>query len=175
MPWTDNLLWDAAIEADPQVAIGIGFPGPDGQCGAEVLYRPGELLVERELWEADDHPLVAELRRSGAVAIAEVPRNRRDVERAEAASDLDLQLVYVRRRDPLGLLRDARRGKSRPRGRQPQPCDRGQPATPRRMHAAGAGGARGPGPDPGGRRGRSKRPRGGARHRNRGTSAVRNG
>src|SRR5215212_5448575 len=108
MPWTDNLLWDAAIEADPQVAIGIGFPGPDGECGAEVLYRPGELLVERELWEAADHPLVAELRRSGAVAIAEVPRNRRDVERAEAASDLDLQLVYVRRRDPLGLLRDAR-------------------------------------------------------------------
>jgi subtilisin family serine protease len=108
MAWTDNLLWDAAIEADPDVAIGTGFPGPDGECASEVLYRPGELLVERELWEADGHPLVDELRRSGAVPIGEVPRDRRDVERAEVASDLGLQLVYLRHRDPLGLLRDAR-------------------------------------------------------------------
>ena len=109
MPWIDNLLWDAAIEADRHIAIGHRPSEPRGCEGREVLYRPGELLVEHELWDADGHPLrEAFAARRGAA---------RPVARAAAATRsgpprrhrLGLQLLYTRRSDPLGLLRDAQR------------------------------------------------------------------
>lgn len=110
MAWIDNLLWDAAIEADPRIAIGIGFRDPDDETGEgrEVLYRPGELVVDRNVWGDEGHPLRQELDRNGAVPIGQRPRSTRDRDRSAAADELDLELVYIRDRDPLGLLRDAR-------------------------------------------------------------------
>jgi subtilisin family serine protease len=112
MPWIDNLLWDAAIEADTHIAIGPGLRPPDGESaceGREVLYRPGELLVHVTLWNDQGHPLRQQLGEAGAVPIGERPRGARDERRAAAVAEFDLQLVYVRDHDPLGLLRDAQK------------------------------------------------------------------
>jgi hypothetical protein len=107
MAWTDNVAWDAALEADPNIAIGTGFPEQSRCEGTEVLYRPGELLIAGDAGRRR----LAELGVDEPRSLEQAPRDARDRTRAAAARRLGLDLVHLGDRDPLGVLRDARRGR----------------------------------------------------------------
>jgi subtilisin family serine protease len=109
MPWLDNVVWDDAIEASGQIAIGTALPGANGaRESTEVLYRPGELVIDANVWDETSHPIRQRLDANGAQLLSERPRDERDARRGAVAERLNLRLLWVAGRNPIGLLAEVR-------------------------------------------------------------------
>jgi subtilisin family serine protease len=109
MPWLDNVAWDDAIEASELIAIGTALPGADGsRASTEVLYRPGEMLIDASVYDDQSHPVRQRLDDNGAQLLSGHPRDDRDARRAAVAERLDLRLLLVAGRNPIGLLAESR-------------------------------------------------------------------
>src|ERR671929_1318758 len=75
--YIDNTAWDEALESNPDVVRVAGVPSPEGRPTTEVLHRPGELIVDRDVYAARraDHRGARELLdRSGARLVEEGDR-----------------------------------------------------------------------------------------------------
>jgi subtilisin family serine protease len=111
MPWQDNPEWDDALEQSPDIAIGGGST-PDGRPATEFLYRKGQLVCERAVWddptEQTERDLRSRLVAAGAQEIERARQDERSVRNADAARNLDLQLLDVPEDDLHGLVREAR-------------------------------------------------------------------
>ena len=104
--YIDNTAWDEALESNPDVVRVAGVPSPEGRPTTEVLHRPGELIVDRDVYAARraDHRGARELLdRSGARLVEEG-------DRAASAERLGLRLLEVDRdADLVGIVREGRR------------------------------------------------------------------
>jgi subtilisin family serine protease len=107
MPWEDNIAWDDAIAADvDNITVG-------GYRDNEFLYRPGQLVCDRNVWEeprdAPEEGMRERLREFGARSLTDDPQDNEEGRRGQIAAALDLHLLAVSRGAELRVADESRR------------------------------------------------------------------